>query len=510
MFAYAAAPENTVKGVIGGIPLSETPEMIRAKIVNIYNGTALETHRIGNSHAVIVLFKGDKVPSHVKYCGALIKCRLYRQHKEVCKTCGQVGHRKDVCPRPNAVVCFACGKTNPGENHEQECKPRCKLCGGSHPTGTGNCANKFKTPFVLRKREHERKMAATAKRATEEKPGNKVRFSRKDEFPELTSPTNQRGRSKSRSASRSGLSRSRGGSRSHSRNRRRSLSRDGHKLWADVAKGATKSAAKGTAKGADKGSAAKEHQRSSTPAGKKMPAGDPLASKMAQLENTIKLLQETVKQQQKTMLQQTELIAKLTSQQHGSQQQAQPWSLGTAQQPASLTPRETPVLPLPTPSPAAAESSKAPRSKKARRSSAIEPSDDDEDNNSSTSMNTGDDETEVTAQSTLTFSPKSTDALSSNGINYGTRIKHLTERLNKQEKRINEVSQKVDNVAAAMKNLKTDLKNDIEARINSGFEEMKRFMAQLLKDELGKLLKEELGKLGHGNHVLPGTQPNHG
>ncbi|KAH7958220.1 hypothetical protein HPB49_000007 [Dermacentor silvarum] len=225
--AYAAAPENTVKGVIGGIPLSETPEMIRAKVVNIYNGTALEAHRIGNSHAVIVLFKGDKVPSYVKYCGALIRCRLYRQHKEVCRTCGQVGHRRDVCPRPNVVVCFACGKANPGENHEQDCKPRCKLCGGSHPTGTGNCANKFKTPFLLRKREHERKMAA-------EKAGksgqSKARFSRKDEFPDL-SPSKQEGRRKSRSKSR-GRSPSRG--RSESRDRRRSRSRDGRKLWSDI------------------------------------------------------------------------------------------------------------------------------------------------------------------------------------------------------------------------------------------------------------------------------------
>lgn len=478
--AYAAAPENTVKGVIGGIPLSETPEMIRAKVVNIYNGTALEAHRIGNSHAVIVLFKGDKVPSYVKYCGALIRCRLYRQHKEVCRTCGQVGHRRDVCPRPNVVVCFACGKANPGENHEQECKPRCKLCGGSHPTGTGNCANKFKTPFLLRKREHERKMAAEKAGKSDQ---SKVRFSRKDEFPEL-SPSKQGGRRKSRSESR-GRTQSRG--RSESRDRRRSPSRDGRKSWTDIAGG-----------GAKGGKGAKERQRSRTPARK--PQNDPLASKIMQLESTIRLLQETVKQQQETMKQQKELIARFTSQQHGNQS-GTPWSVGTAQQAASFTPLGTPVMPPPPPPPQSLGQGKTPSQKKVRRSSVIE-SDEDEDLN----MNNGDDETE-SISSISTLHSRNTDT--QGGLNCGARFKKITARLNRQDKRINEISQKVDNVASAMKKLENDVKAEfaqfearVEARINTGFEEMKHFMVQLLK--------EELGKLGHGNRTSPGASPSHG
>ncbi|KAH8009814.1 hypothetical protein HPB51_019883 [Rhipicephalus microplus] len=67
-----------------------------------------------------------------------------------------------MCPRPNVKICFACEKTNPSDDREKECKPRCKLCGGSLPTGTGNCANKFKTfktPFLLCKRKRERRTA---------------------------------------------------------------------------------------------------------------------------------------------------------------------------------------------------------------------------------------------------------------------------------------------------------------------------------------------------------------
>ncbi|KAH7940882.1 hypothetical protein HPB49_007401 [Dermacentor silvarum] len=354
---------------------------------------------------------------------------------------------------------------------KKDCKPRCKLCGGSHPTGTGNCANKFKTPFLLRKREHERKMAA-------EKAGksgqSKARFSRKDEFPDL-SPSKQEGRRKSRSKSR-GRSPSRG--RSESRDRRRSPSRDGRKLWSDIARG-----------GAKGEKDAKERQRSRTPARK--PQNNSLASKMMQLESTIKLLQETVKQQQETMKQQKELIARFTSQQHGNQSDT-PWSVGTAQQTASFTPLGTPVMPPPPPSPQSLEQGKTPCQKKARRSSVVE-SDEDEHLN----MNTGDDETEsISSISTL----HSRDTDTQGGLNYGARFKHINARLNRHDKCTKEISQKVDNVASTMKNFKNDVKADFakleareEARINTGFEEMKHFMVQLLQ--------EEMGKLGHGSRT---------
>ncbi|KAH7967393.1 hypothetical protein HPB49_024418 [Dermacentor silvarum] len=275
-----------------------------------------------------------------------------------------------------------------------------------------------KTPFLLRKREHERKMAA-------EKAGksgqSKARFSRKDEFPDL-SPSKQEGRRKSRSKSR-GRSPSRG--RSESRDRRRSRSRDGRKLWSDIARG-----------GAKGEKDAKERQRSRTPARK--PQNNSLASKMMQLESTIKLLQETVKQQQETMKQQKELIARFTSQQHGNQSDT-PWSVGTAQQTASFTPLGTPVMPPPTPSPQSLEQGKTPCQKKARRSSVIE-SDEDEHLN----MNTGDDETEsISSISTL----HSRDTDTQGGLNYGARFKHINARLNRQDKCTKEISQKVDNVA---------------------------------------------------------------
>ncbi|KAH8036039.1 hypothetical protein HPB51_016343 [Rhipicephalus microplus] len=259
VFAYAAAPEKTVKGVIGGVPLSETPEMIRANVVNNYTDMVLEAHRSGISLAVIVLFNGNKVPAYVKYCGPLIWCRIYQHHKEACKTCGQLGHRRDVCPRPNVKLCFACRKTNPRDDHEKECKPRCKLCGRLHPTGTGNCANKFKTPFLLRKRERKTATEKAGKSAQ-----SMIRFSRKDDSIALPKSAQREG-SNSRSESRG---RARCRECSANRNRQRSLPRD--RAWTGVVTGAAKSEKD-----------AKTHQRSRTPA--REPQNDPLTAKMLQL-----------------------------------------------------------------------------------------------------------------------------------------------------------------------------------------------------------------------------------
>ncbi|KAH9360750.1 hypothetical protein HPB48_020229 [Haemaphysalis longicornis] len=290
VFAYRTAPENTAKGVIDNISQAYTPEEIHECVVHDHNPTALAAHRIGDSRAVIVLFQGVKVPSHVNFAGLWVRCRLYRQHKEECRTCGKIGHRKDVCPHPDAKVCFACGRSNPGPNHANECKPRCKLCGDPHASGTGNCRNKYKTPFLVSQREQERKMAAekAAKSAGQKA---KVRFPGKEEFPKLREPElRHESRSKSRERGKSGERR-----RSQSRNR---------KSWAAVATTCDGGGgAPGGGGAAGGGGERGERRRSRTPARKQ---ADPMTTKMSQLEATIKLLQDTIKQQQ-------EVINKLTT-----------------------------------------------------------------------------------------------------------------------------------------------------------------------------------------------------
>lgn len=156
--AYRTAPHDTVKGVIRGIPLSETPQDIGMSIVNEYNLLALAAKRIGNTMTVIVVFEGPKVPNYVRYSSALLRCYLYRKQVDVCYQCGRVGNRKDVCPTPTERRCRGCGKLDPKATHS--CTPKCKLCGGGHLTADKKCKARYKTPYVVRKRQLERREAA--------------------------------------------------------------------------------------------------------------------------------------------------------------------------------------------------------------------------------------------------------------------------------------------------------------------------------------------------------------
>ncbi|KAH8040564.1 hypothetical protein HPB51_011392 [Rhipicephalus microplus] len=223
--AYCTAPHGTVKGVIRGIAVENTAEDLHENIVNQANPQALEAHRIGNTTSIVILFAGTKVPNYIKYGSIIVKCGLYRQHHNVCKTCSKIGHRADVCPTPETKICFACGAPNPTADHAARCKPRCKLCNGAHATGTEGCTNKYKVPFVVTQRRWERRNAASA-------------FSSQD-FPQLPpqqqneAHLSKRGRSRSRKRDKSrrqsaSRGRSTDGKRSENMNYNRNQQRPGN------------------------------------------------------------------------------------------------------------------------------------------------------------------------------------------------------------------------------------------------------------------------------------------
>ncbi|KAH7939475.1 hypothetical protein HPB52_012841 [Rhipicephalus sanguineus] len=155
--AYEAAPDNTTKGVIRGIPLTDTAQEIDANIVNTRNPLALAAKRIGTTTTVVIAFEGPSAPRLVRYGATLIPCSLYRKKIDICYHCGRLGHRMDVCPFPNNKICRGCGSRNPDQDHQ--CTPKCTLCDGAHPTADKECAAKYKTPYVIRKRLWEQRMA---------------------------------------------------------------------------------------------------------------------------------------------------------------------------------------------------------------------------------------------------------------------------------------------------------------------------------------------------------------
>ncbi|KAH7937461.1 hypothetical protein HPB49_012609 [Dermacentor silvarum] len=103
--AYETAPDVTAKGVIRGVPVEVSPRDITAAIITPRNRTAIAAKRLENTTTVIILFEGYKVPSYVNYGGVLTRCSLYRKQVDFCKQCNRLGHRSDVCPKPEDKLC---------------------------------------------------------------------------------------------------------------------------------------------------------------------------------------------------------------------------------------------------------------------------------------------------------------------------------------------------------------------------------------------------------------------
>ncbi|KAH7945351.1 hypothetical protein HPB49_009951 [Dermacentor silvarum] len=184
--AYVAAPYATCKGVIRRIAIEDGPGVIDRKILNRRNPLALGANGIKDTGTVVVMFEGYKVPNYGAYGGILIRYTLYRKQMDVCYTCGRLGHRSDVCPSPEEVVCRGCGATNPGKQHS--CDPKCKLCGEAHLTAAKECKERFQTPYVVRRSRGEH--AHNAEREERSKPSPP--FKDEQHFPAISGESHPR------------------------------------------------------------------------------------------------------------------------------------------------------------------------------------------------------------------------------------------------------------------------------------------------------------------------------
>ncbi|KAM7303866.1 hypothetical protein ISCGN_013783 [Ixodes scapularis] len=168
--AYRAAPENTSKGLVRGISKDETPADIVRSLVTKRIPSVLHAKRMGNTDNVIVLFDGFHVPRYVYYGAMLVRCTFYKKQVDVCHECGRLGHRADVCPSPNDKICRGCGCSNPPLEHR--CEPKCLLCGKGHVTGDRKCKAKYKIPYLVKRRQWERRIREEEEAAAAEAYGN--------------------------------------------------------------------------------------------------------------------------------------------------------------------------------------------------------------------------------------------------------------------------------------------------------------------------------------------------
>lgn len=193
--AYAAPPEDTVKGIIHNIPEYDSADDITRSLVYKKNPTILQARRMGRTNSVIIIFEGTTVPHYIYYRGAEYRCFIHKKRHELCDGCGRLGHRADVCPAPDKKICKICGTDSPLEKHQ--CEPKCTLCGRDHPTGDKKCRLRFQTPYVLKKRKWEKQQQQNNNRRRPQNGGhNETSTSsilHKDGPSEAT--TGQRGRS---------------------------------------------------------------------------------------------------------------------------------------------------------------------------------------------------------------------------------------------------------------------------------------------------------------------------
>ncbi|KAH7941336.1 hypothetical protein HPB49_012363 [Dermacentor silvarum] len=130
-------------------------------------------------------------PRYVYYYGCDTRCYLYLSSRQVCYICFKPGHRADVCPTSDAVVCSNCAEPVIEDVHI--CEPKSALCKEAHPTRAMECKERLRKPKSPRARKQE-EPGAEARNA-----GGRGR-TRKRWFSRGSSSTS-RSRSRSRSAS---------------------------------------------------------------------------------------------------------------------------------------------------------------------------------------------------------------------------------------------------------------------------------------------------------------------
>ncbi|KAH7974269.1 hypothetical protein HPB49_013518 [Dermacentor silvarum] len=142
--AYIAAPDDLCKGVVPGLGPG-TPSHMLVEEMQASGIQILQARMMDQTNIALVTFEGLRVPRFVRFLGAEIRCYPHHPRQPICKTCLKLGHRADHCPTPDVTICAQCGIENRAPSHP--CFPRCKSCGGDHPTPQPKCPQCQRQPF---------------------------------------------------------------------------------------------------------------------------------------------------------------------------------------------------------------------------------------------------------------------------------------------------------------------------------------------------------------------------
>ncbi|KAM7313306.1 hypothetical protein ISCGN_003181 [Ixodes scapularis] len=118
--AYIASPENTVKVVIHGIKKNTSPEELFANTRVGPNFELVYGRMLGSSETALLTFQGQRAPRQVIYQHGIYECRKYTPLRQICSKCHELGHRADICPRPDVNLCKVCGQSSPRPPHHDE------------------------------------------------------------------------------------------------------------------------------------------------------------------------------------------------------------------------------------------------------------------------------------------------------------------------------------------------------------------------------------------------------
>ncbi|KAH7936723.1 hypothetical protein HPB49_003408 [Dermacentor silvarum] len=144
VYAYVASPDMSCKGVATGIDSETHSDELMANLRSP-QAPILFARMLGKSTAALIAFDKLEVPRTIYYYGGELLCRPYRPLSQVFSICLKTGHRADICSTAESAQCENYGHENPSENNQ--CQPKCVLCGGDHPVTDSSCPARQRKPF---------------------------------------------------------------------------------------------------------------------------------------------------------------------------------------------------------------------------------------------------------------------------------------------------------------------------------------------------------------------------